>query len=304
MIGFHLSSLLKKNGYNVFGVDNFNDYYDPQLKHHRKLLLKDQNIPVHDVDILNTNDWRIYLTKTDCVIHLAAHAGVRHSVNNPYMYIENNIVGTQKLIDACHQYDVKSVIYASTSCVQHGQPLPFKESDNPSMQTSPYGYTKRVNESQFLISNIQKTIGMRFFTAYGPYGRPDMALYDFTKNIFEEKEITLFNNGDMKRDFTYVEDIVQGVCLILDKILKDNNNYHEIYNIGKGEKVDLMRFVHAIEKNVGKKALIKFGYKHPADLKETWADISKIKMLGYEPKTTIENGVKKFVKWYKEYYKL
>jgi len=302
MIGFHLSSYLKKLGYDVFGIDNFNDYYDPYLKYHRTQLLEKQKIFVRNDDILHTEEWQEYLKDVDCVIHLAAHAGVRHSIKNPYKYIENNIIGTQKLIDACEKYDINSVIYASTSCVQHGQTLPFSESDNPSLQTSPYGYTKRVNESQFLISNIQKTIGLRFFTAYGPYGRPDMALYDFTKNIFEEKEITLFNNGDMKRDFTYVEDIVQGVYLVLNDTLGNNKEYNEIYNIGKGESVDLMRFVTAIEKNVGKKAKIKYGYKHPADLKETLANISKIKKLGYNPKTTIEDGVNKFVNWYRQYH--
>jgi len=253
---------------------------------------------------LRTNKWSSYLKDVDCVIHLSASVGIRHSLENPYEYIENNIVATQKLIDACQQYDINNVIYASTSCVQHGQPLPFKESDNPSHQICSYGYTKRVNECQFLSSNIDKTVGLRFFTVYGPYGRPDMALFEFTHNIFNDKEITLFNNGEMKRDFTYVEDIVQGISVVLNKVLNDNHNYDEIYNIGRGEQVHLMDFVSSIEKHVGKKAKIKYGYLHPADLKETWADISKIKAIGYVPKTSIHEGVEKFVNWYREYYKM
>lgn len=305
MIGFHLSLLLKKMNYHVVGIDNYNTYYDVNLKYDRTKILQESGITVLNDDVLRTNKWSDYLNNVDCVIHLAASVGIRHSSENPYEYIENNIVATQKLIDACCKNSINNVIYASTSCVQHGQKLPFKESDNPGMQTSAYGYTKRVNECQFLASQIHKTAGLRFFTVYGPYGRPDMALFDFTKHIFREKEITLFNNGDMKRDFTYVEDIVDGISLVLKKILSDDihQKYNEIYNIGRGESIDLMDFVRAIEKNVGKKALIKYGEKHFADLKETWADTSEIKKLGYEPKTSIENGVEKFVNWYREYYR-
>lgn len=303
MIGYHLSLLLKKLNYSVSGIDNFNSYYDVNLKYDRSKILRENGISVLNDDVLRTTKWNSYLGDVDCVIHLAASVGIRHSSINPYEYIENNIVASQKLIDACQKESIKNVIYASTSCVQHGQSLPFKESDNPGLQTSPYGYTKRVNECQFLASDINRTVGLRFFTVYGPYGRPDMALFDFTKNIFDEKAITLFNNGDMKRDFTYVEDIVHGISLVLKKILSDEyQKYDEIYNIGRGESVDLMNFVHAIENNVGKKAIIEYAEKHFADLKETWADTSKIQELGYNPKTSILDGVTKFVNWYKNYY--
>lgn len=302
MIGMHSALKLKKNGYEVTGIDNFNNYYDVVLKYERAKILRENGISVLSDDIRKSNDWKTYLKDVDVVLHLAAYAGVRHSLKNPYEYIDNNIVGTQRLIDECEKYNVKNVVYASTSCVQHGQPLPFKETDNPTHQTSPYGWTKRANECQFLTSKIKRKVGLRFFTVYGPYGRPDMALFDFTKKIMNGEQITVFNNGDMKRDFTYVEDIVSGIEIIVRKVLFDTDNYHDIYNLGRGEQVQLMDFILEIEKNVGKKADIKFADLHPADLKETWADTTKIQQLGYNPQTSIAEGVEKFVNWYREYF--
>lgn len=302
MIGMYAALKLKKNGHEVTGIDNFNSYYDVVLKYERAKILRENGISVLRDDICKSNDWKTYLKDVDVVLHLAAYAGVRHSLENPYEYIDNNIVGTQRLIDECEKYNVKNVVYASTSCVQHGQPLPFKETDSPTHQTSPYGWTKRTNECQFLTSKIKRKVGLRFFTVYGPYGRPDMALFDFTKKIMNGEQITVFNNGDMKRDFTYVEDIVSGIEIIVRKVLFDTDNYHDIYNLGRGEQVQLMNFISEIEKNVGKKAYIKFADLHPADLKETWADTTKIKQLGYNPQTSIAEGIEKFVNWYREYF--
>ena len=180
----------------------------------------------------------------------------------------------------------------------NGNPVPWDENTKLYNQKHPYGYSKVVNESQFQMSNIKNSIGMRFFTVYGPWGRPDMALFDFTKNILAGNEISVFNNGDMVRDFTYIDDIVSGVTILLEQSGKN------IYNIGRGEKVQLMDFIHEIEKNLNKKAKIKMAPMHPADAKETWSNTDKLKSLGYNPKVSIAEGVENFVNWYKDYYKV
>jgi UDP-glucuronate 4-epimerase len=240
--------------------------------------------------------------KPDLVIHLAAYAGVRHSFNNPMEYIENNILGTQNLIVACEKNKVDNIIYASTSCVMSGNELPWKEDEPTLHQLNPYGYTKRTNECQFKTSRIYRNIGLRFFTVYGPWGRPDMALFSFSRAILKGEEIGLFNYGDMKRDFTYVDDIVQGISIVTNKILSVDIPLSEIYNIGYGQQVELMDFVKEIEHNFGKKAIIEYLPKHPADSQETWSDTTKLQDLGYKPTTSIKDGVKKFADWYKEFY--
>jgi len=179
----------------------------------------------------------------------------------------------------------------------HGNELPWGEPDHLYPQINPYGYTKAITESQFHISKIPNAVGLRFFTVYGPWGRPDMALFDFTKNILAGKPITLFNNGDMQRDFTYVDDIVQGIeCVV------DNMTPRDMYSIGRGEVVELQRFVDAIEDSLGKKAIIEYGPKHPADAKTTASDTTKLQSIGYKPKTSIEEGVNNFVQWYRRHY--
>jgi UDP-glucuronate 4-epimerase len=185
----------------------------------------------------------------------------------------------------------------------HGQPLPWNEHDRPGFQNNPYGWSKRANECQFMHSNITNHAGLRFFTVYGPYGRPDMALFGFTKKILEDQTIDLFNYGDMKRDFTYVEDIVQGITLVINNT-HSKESLAEIYNIGFGESVNLMDFLHHIEDQLGKKAVTNLLPKHPADVPATWADTTKISKLGYKSKTNIASGVEKFVAWYREYYKV
>jgi UDP-glucuronate 4-epimerase len=306
MIGFHLSNSLVLNNYKVSGMDNFNDYYDVNLKKDRANILRNKNINIFNSDLRSTDskDWTNFLQDIDVVIHLAAYANPRHALENQQTYIDNNITGTNILIKALEANKIKKVIYASSSCVMHGQNLPWKESDSPEHQNNPYGWSKRVNECQFMHSKIFQTIGLRFFTVYGPYGRPDMALFSFTKNILEDRKIHLYNFGNMQRDFTYVDDIVSGIFLVIDKVKNENIKYDEIYNIGYGQKVNLADFVSEIEKNLGRKANKVLSDHHPGDTSITWADISKIKKIGYKPKTPIYVGVPKFVEWYKKYYKV
>jgi len=300
MIGYHSAIKLRQSGHSIVGIDNFNDYYDVQLKRDRAALLKQNyGIEVVEADITTAN-YNELLKDVDVVLHLAAYANPRHSLEYPQYYIDTNITGTQKLIEGCEKNDVENVVYASSSCVMHGQDLPWNEHDRPGHQNNPYGWSKRANECQFIHSNIKNTSGLRFFTVYGPYGRPDMALFLFTKGIVEQTPIIAFNNGNMIRDFTYVDDICQGVETSINNVV--NNGGHEIYNIGRGEQVQLMDFIQHIEKNVGKKAIIDYRPAHPADVPATWSDTTKLKKLGYNPQTSIEEGVEKFVKWYMEYY--
>lgn len=296
-IGFHTANKFLEMGWEVQGLDNFNDYYDPDLKQARADILHKAGVVIHRVDL-----GRVQLAMSDqtpdLVIHLAASAGIRHSLANPIESIENNIVNTQKLINHCELLGVKNVIYASTSAVMNGNPLPWNEHDPIGVQVSPYGYTKQCNESQFAVSKIDNAVGLRFFTVYGPWGRPDMALFNFTDKIVNKKPITIFNNGDMKRDFTYVADIVRGIWIVAN-----NMSERDIYCIGNGKQVELMDFITEIERNVGNgKAEYDFQPMHPADAKETWADTSKLEKFGYRSNTDVPEGISKFMSWYKEYY--
>jgi UDP-glucuronate 4-epimerase len=304
MIGFYSAKHLTNQGHEVSGIDNFNDYYDVELKKERARILKNEySIDVIDSDI-RTADYNTLLSGVDVVLHLAAYANPRHALKEPQLYIDTNITGTQRLIEGVERNNINNVVYASSSCVMHGQPLPWNEHDLPGFQNNPYGWSKRANECQFMHSNIQRHMGLRFFTVYGPYGRPDMALFDFTRKILAQETIELYNYGDMKRDFTYVEDIVQGIGCVIDHILTTDVEIKEIYNIGFGESVNLMDFLHHIEDQLGVKAITKLMPKHPADVPATWSDTTKIKKLGYQPTTDIASGVKKFVDWYKDYYQV
>jgi len=299
-IGSTLAKQLKNNGHDVVGFDNYNDYYDVNLKHKRANILKSEyDITVNNIDLMDSRgltDFFVY-EKPDMVVHLAAYAGVRHSMEAPMKYVMNNIVGSQNLIQAMEAANVNNVIFASTSCTMHGNPLPWNEQEKLGPQLNPYGYSKSCNENQFFTSNIENTIGLRFFTVYGPWGRPDMALFDFTRAIMADETIKVFNFGDMKRDFTYVDDIVNGI-----EIVMNNMTNRDIYNIGYGEQVQLMDFISEIEKNLGKEAKKDFVAQHPADAKETWSDTTKLQKLGYKPTTPISVGVKNFIDWYKGFY--
>ena len=303
-IGFHLAQELNDYGHDVIGFDNFNDYYDPDLKTDRTRVLAERTgIVVENGDLKDSdwvNDW-CYFKRPDLVMHLAAYAGVRHSMVEPEKYIQNNVVGTHNLIEACTRAGVDKVVYASTSCVMAGNELPWNEDEKLGYQLNPYGYTKATNESQFMASVLGTAIGLRFFTVYGPWGRPDMALFDFTNNIVKGNPIDLFNHGDMIRDFTYVDDIVKGIQIVIDKALSEDSE-KEIYNIGNGRQVPLMEFVDNIEKQLGREAEKNFVPKHPADTQATWSDTTKLQKLGYKAETPIEEGVEKFIRWYKDYY--
>lgn len=305
MIGFHSAKKFKELGWNVTGIDNFNDYYDVNLKLERERLLNEIGIEVIHGDIQDISSYVDEFEKDDVILHLAAYANPRHSFEEPQHYIDTNITGTQRLMELAEKTDTP-VVYASSSCVMHGQPLPWNEHDRPSHQNNAYGWSKRANECQFMHSRLSRTTGLRFFTVYGPYGRPDMALFKFTDAIVNDTALTLYNFGDMKRDFTYVDDIVQGIVLVTDDILRpaktSDGISHEIYNIGYGEQVQLMDFVHHIENNLGRKGRYDMVPPHPADTPETWSDTTKLQGLGYNPTTPIEVGVEKFVTWYKEYY--
>ena len=298
-IGFHTALRLHELGHEVSGFDNTNGYYDPALNYDRVEILRERGIRFRTGDLENAPEMDdiVGYYKPDMVIHLAAMAGVRYSMDHADEYIKVNALGTLNLINAMEKHGTENVIYASTSCVMHGNPLPWGEPDYLYPQINPYGYTKAITESQFHISKIPNAVGLRFFTVYGPWGRPDMALFDFTKNILEGNPITLFNYGDMKRDFTYIDDIVQGIeCVV------NNMTPRDMYSIGRGELVELQRFVDAIQKSLGVDAVIEYGPKHPADAQVTLSDTTKLQKLGYNPQTSIEEGVDNFVKWYMEHY--
>ena len=297
-IGSQLLNRLKTRSAIARGIDNYNDHlYSPQLKSDRAHHF---DIDVRNIDLRNERELEkvIVAYRPTTIIHLAAHAGVRDSFGKEKQYHSNNIDATQNLIDLCKKHipNVR-IIYASTSCVFAGSELPWTEGKETGKQLNPYGWTKWVNECQFQSSGLHN-IGLRFFTVYGPWGRPDMALFDFTKKILAEEEITVYNYGNMKRDFTYVEDILDGIECVIDNDVESG----EIFNIGRGQPVQLMDFIEEIEKNTGKKAIKNLVPKHPADTLETWSNTSKLESLGYCPDTNISVGIKNFYEWYMEYH--
>lgn len=304
-IAYHLIQKLINSGYEVSAFDSYNDYYDPDLKRARARHLQAEGVDVPYLDLKDEEGLKKFIKhhKPDAVIHLGAYAGVRHSLVDPKLYIDNNIIGTHNLIEACKDAGVDKIVYASTSCTMAGNPLPWNEDEKTGYQLNPYGYSKSTNECQMLSSSIPCTIGLRFFTVYGPWGRPDMALFDFTNKIVKGEPIELFNYGNMIRDFTYVDDIVQGIMIVLSKAISVDQ-YGDIFNIGYGEQVQLVDFVDHIEKNLGRKAERLLVPKHPADTQATWSDCTKLKELGYQPKTSIADGVAKFIEWYKLYYQV
>lgn len=313
-IGFSTSLRLLQKGETVVGIDNLNDYYDVSLKEARlKELEKFDSFTFVKLDISDkTGMENLWATQGPFtrVIHLAAQAGVRYSLENPYSYIQSNCMGHLTVIEMCrHTENFKHLVYASSSSVYGGNSkMPFSVEDEVCKPLSLYAATKRSDElmsqSYAHLYRMPQT-GLRFFTVYGPWGRPDMALFIFTKAICEGKKLPVFNNGNMKRDFTYIDDIVSGVLATLDTPPEktDDKAPHRVLNIGNTRSEDLMDFIHLIESELGKKADIDFKGMQAGDVKETYADIAKTtELTGYVPQTTIKDGVPRFISWYKDYY--
>lgn len=325
-IGYHLCEALLKRGFEVLGLDNVNDYYSVDLKFDR---LKQLGIARKDAEIFNEicsssihgsnlSFIRMKLEdrealpelfkteKIEIVCNLAAQAGVRYSIENPETYIDSNIVGFLNLLECCRNFDIKHLVYASSSSVYGlNEKIPFSTDDNVDHPISLYAASKKSNELMaHTYSHLFKipTTGLRFFTVYGPWGRPDMAIFLFTDAIINDRPIKVFNHGKMQRDFTYVDDIVEGVARIIEKPVADRKLY-DIYNIGNNNAVQLSEFIDSIENHIGKKAVKEMLPMQPGDVERTWADVDDlIADYDYQPDTSVNDGVKKFVDWYKKYY--
>ena len=323
-IGFHTAKQLLERGETVVGLDNFNDYYDVSLKESRAALLDDfDNFKMVRIDLADRDAMEsLFETEQfEKVVHLAAQAGVRYSIENPHAYISSNIVGTLHILEGCRHNNVEHLVYASSSSVYGANTtMPFSVHQNVDHPLALYGATKKANELMaHTYSNLYAlpTTGLRFFTVYGPYGRPDMALFLFTKNIIEGKPIDVFNYGNHKRDFTYIDDIVNGVIHCMDHTAQINEDWdaanpdpgtsmapYRLYNIGNQQPVELMDYIAAIEDCLGKKAEKNLLPLQPGDVPDTWADTEAlVNDVGYQPSTPIEVGVKNFVEWYLEFYK-
>jgi len=303
-IGMHLCKSLLGDSFQVHGIDNLNDYYDPKLKQARL----DQLTPYEnftftksDISDLDSLTQTFQSFKPHKVVNLAAQAGVRYSLENPHAYIESNIVGFMNILECCRYNDVKGLIYASSSSVYGGnEKIPFSLDDPVDKPISIYAATKKANELMaHAYSHLYglPTTGLRFFTVYGPWGRPDMAMYIFANKISKGEPIPVFNHGKMQRDFTYIDDIIAGTRSAIDK------NYKcEVFNLGNHRIEALMDVVHLIEENLGKKAEIDFQPMQPGDVQKTFADIERsTELLEYKPTTSIQDGIPKFIEWYKEY---
>lgn len=321
-VGFHVAKTLLERGDEVVGVDNLNDYYDVSLKEDR---LKELGCSVNTLsksscykkftfiklDISNQKDLHDLFEKYsfDTVCHLAAQAGVRYSLENPSVYIQSNIVGFANILEASKNTKVKNLVYASSSSVYGmNKKIPFETTDSVDQPISLYAATKKSNELMaYTYSHLYDlpVTGLRFFTVYGPWGRPDMAYFLFAKAILNNEPLKVFNNGNMERDFTYIDDIVEGVVRVIDNPAKKTDSPpYKLYNIGNNKPVNLLKFIETIEQTIGKKAKKEFAPIQPGDVTITYADVSDlIEDLGYAPKTPIANGIEKFVDWYLSYYK-
>lgn len=324
-IGFHLSEKLLKLGYQVIGIDNLSDYYDVRLKQARLQHLEKQD---------NFQFWQVNLSdrpaisdlfqqvKTHKVVHLAAQAGVRYSITNPHAYADSNLVGFLNILEGCRHSQVQHLVFASSSSVYGANTkMPFSVRDNTDHPVSLYAATKKANEMMaHTYSHLYHlpTTGLRFFTVYGPWGRPDMAYFLFTKAIIENRPIDLFNYGKMRRDFTYIDDIIEGIIRVLNNIPQPNPGWsgdnpepgtssapYRIYNIGNNQPVELMRFIEVLENCLGMKAKKNLLPLQPGDVLETYADISDLQRdTGFKPTTPIELGLARFVDWYRDYYQV
>ena len=305
-IGCEVALLLSKAGYSVVGIDNLNHYYDVSLKHARLRRLENL-VEFREIDISN-KELLISLFKEeqfDAVVHLAAQAGVRYSLENPQAYVDSNITGFLSILECCRAYPVKHLVYASSSSVYgRNTKTPFATEDPVFKPSSLYAATKRSNELMAETYNhlfkVNST-GLRFFTVYGPWGRPDMAPWLFASSILEGRPIKVFNNGNMLRDFTYIADIAEGVVRVLESGM-ERSSEHKLYNIGHGSPVNLMDFIAVLEKSLGMEAKKEFLPMQPGDVEVTYADTSALeKEVGYLANTDLETGVGAFAKWFKEY---
>ena len=324
-IGFSLCAKLLERGDDIIGIDNHNDYYDPKIKDERlKLLKKFSNYLHYKIDLCDQESLSAVFKKHKIkkVVNLAAQAGVRYSMENPLAYIKSNIVGFAHILEGCRLYGVEHLVYASTSSVYGANTkMPFSEHDSANHPLSVYAASKKSNELMaHAYSHLYQlpTTGLRFFTVYGPWGRPDMALFKFTKAILEGKSIDVFNHGKHTRDFTYIDDIVNGIIKTLDNTADININWNSsepdpasskapwrIYNIGNNKSIQLMEYIHALEKALGKKAKINFLPLQPGDVPDTFANVDNlIKKFNYKPSTPVTEGITNFVEWYKNYYRI
>ncbi len=324
-IGFHLSKRLIDRGHEIVGLDCLNDYYDPNLKLARlKQLGGNKNFKFIKANLADKElTAKIFAEERfDAVVNLAAQPGVRYSLINPHAYVESNLVGFLNVLEGCRHNKVRHLIYASSSSVYGANTkIPFSVHHNVDHPVSLYAATKKSNE---LMAHTYSSLydlpatGLRFFTVYGPWGRPDMAYFSFTKAILEGRPIDVFNAGKMKRDFTYVDDIIEGMVRVIDKIPQPDPRWsgdnpdsatsyapYRIYNIGNNDAVELMRFIEILEECLGKKAKKNMLPMQPGDVQATYADVDDLfKDVGFKPTTSIEHGVEKFIRWYKYYYGL
>ncbi|KQU17149.1 hypothetical protein ASG65_09620 [Bacillus sp. Leaf13] len=321
-IGSHLSKKLLTNGYTVIGIDNLNDYYDVNLKKSRLSLIEDKNFYFEKTNLEDRESITAIFEKhmPDAVVNLAAQAGVRYSLENPHAYIESNIVGFTNILEACRHNKVEQLIYASSSSVYGANTnLPFSVHDNVDHPISLYAATKKANELMaHTYSHLYglPTTGLRFFTVYGPWGRPDMALFLFTKAIINGEPIKVFNNGNMMRDFTYVDDIVESIFRLIQRKPEPNLEWsgkkpdpgtsyapYKVYNIGNNNPVTLMEFINAIEEKLGIEAKKEFLPLQAGDVPETYADVEDLyRDINFKPQTDIKDGISNFIDWYREYY--
>ena len=321
-IGYTLASRLLERGDTVYGVDNLNDYYDVSLKQARLAGLRRPGFDFQKVDVADRGAIaRLFADhRFEAVVHLAAQAGVRYSVENPQAYIDSNLVGFGNILEGVRHNGVGHLVFASSSSVYGGSTrLPFSEHANVDHPLSLYGATKKANELMaHSYAHLYGTpcTGLRFFTVYGPWGRPDMALFKFTRGILEGSPITVFNGGDMIRDFTYVDDIVEGIVRVVDRPAAPDPAWngndpdpatsrspYRIYNIGNNRPVNLMRYIEVLEECLGRKAVMQMLPMQPGDVQATMADVSNLEQaVGFRPRTTVEEGVARFVNWYREFY--
>ena len=323
-IGFHLSRRLLKDGDAVVGLDNLNDYYDVSLKQARlKLLQKNEGFRFIRASLADRNEMDSLFAKNgfEIVVNLAAQAGVRYSLENPYAYLDSNLTGFLNILEGCRHHPVKHLVFASSSSVYGGNTrMPFSTRDNVDHPLSLYAATKKSNE---LMAHAYASLyripctGLRFFTVYGPWGRPDMALFLFTRAILENRPIDVFNHGKMKRDFTYIDDIVEGVVRVLDRIPEPDPAWrgdspdpsssfapYRLYNIGNHRPVDLTEYITVLEDQLGRKAIRNLLPMQAGDVPATCADVDDLTaVVGFRPATPIKEGIRRFVAWYREYYR-